>query len=202
MQNNHLRTECSHYLFQQPFSESRAVASELLKSFKTSGAVAFSSPRLVKKIISNIDFSHATRIIELGPGNGRITDDLLHLMRQDATLYAFEVNAAFCKDLEKLQDKRLQVYNESAAHIKDHIRDDPHNGITYIVSSIPFGILPESECDRIMKAIHEIADKQTIFIQYSYSIIQYRRYKKYFPHVKVQFELINIPPAFVFIGKQ
>ncbi|MEO6168126.1 MAG: rRNA adenine N-6-methyltransferase family protein [Chitinophagales bacterium] len=178
------------------------MASELLKSFKTSGAVAFSSPRLVKKIISNIDFSRATRIIELGPGNGRITDDLLHLMRKDAILYAFEVNKAFCQDLEKLNDKRLKVFNESAAHIQDFISDDPHGGITYIVSSIPFGILPEVECDKIMKSIHGVSDKQTIFIQYSYSIIQYRRYKKYFPHLKVQFELINIPPAFVFIGRQ
>lgn len=178
------------------------MASELLKSFKTSGAVAFSSPRLVKKIIKNIDFSKATRIIELGPGNGRITDDLLHHMRKDAMLYAFEVNKAFCQDLEKLNDKRLKVFNESAAHIKDFISDDPHHGITYIVSSIPFGILPETECDKIMKSIHEVSDKETIFIQYSYSIIQYRRYKKYFPHLKVQFELINIPPAFVFIGRQ
>jgi phospholipid N-methyltransferase len=45
-----------------------------------------------------------------------------------------------------------------------------------------------------------VSDATTVFIQYSYSIIQYRRFKKYFSKVKVQFEPINIPPAFVFIG--
>lgn len=183
-------------------TEIQALASELLKSFRTSGAVAFSSPRLVKKIIGNIDFSQASRIIELGPGNGCITTDLLQLMRIDATLYAFEVNKKFCDDLELLKDPRLKVYNESAAHIREHVGYDSHDGITYIVSSIPFGILPEAECDKIMHSIHEISDEKTTFIQYSYSIIQYRRYKKYFPQLKVQFELINIPPAFIFIGRQ
>lgn len=177
------------------------MASELLKSFRTSGAVAFSSPFLVKKIVKNIDFSHATRIIELGPGNGRITDDLLHLMRKDAMLYAFEINAAFCKDLENLKDERLNVFNESATHIKEHIAADPLHGITYIVSSIPFGILPEPECRAIMKAIDDVSDAATVFIQYSYSILQYRRFKKYFPHIKIQFEWVNLPPAFVFIAR-
>jgi phospholipid N-methyltransferase len=175
------------------------LASELLKSFKTSGAVAFSSPRLVKKIIRNIDFKKADRIIELGPGNGRITQDMLSKMRPDTVLYAFEVNKAFCKELEEIGDKRLRVFNESAANIKPFIDDHLHWGITYIVSSIPFGILPEEECDRIMEAISDVSDSKTVFIQYSYSIIQYRRYKRYFPKVRVQFELINIPPAFIFI---
>ena len=175
------------------------MASELLKSFKTSGAVAFSSPRLVNKIISNIDFEEADRIIELGPGNGRITDDLLHHMKPGALLYAFEVNKAFCKELEAIGDPRLKVFNESAEHIKDFIGAPAGKNKTYIVSSIPFGILPEDECDRIMAAILDVSDSNTIFIQYSYSIIQYRRYKKYFPKVNVQFELINIPPAFVFV---
>lgn len=192
--------EYSRLLFTLP--EIDTLSSELLKSFKTSGAVAFSSPRLVKRIIKNIDFSHASRIIELGPGNGRITDDLLHLMRKDAMLFAFEVNKSFCDDLEKLNDPRLKVFNESAAHIREFVGSDTHDGITYIVSSIPFGILPESECDKIMQSIHDISDEKTTFIQYSYSLIQYRRYKKYFPHLKVQFELINIPPAFVFVGRQ
>jgi phospholipid N-methyltransferase len=175
------------------------LASELLKSFKTSGAVAFSSPRLVKKIIKNIDFKRADRIIELGPGNGRITSDLLEKMRPAAVLYAFEVNKAFCKELEGIGDKRLKVFNESAADIRQFIDGHRHRGITYIVSSIPFGILPEEECDRIMEAIRDVSDSGTVFIQYSYSIIQYRRYKKYFPKVRMQFELINIPPAFIFI---
>jgi len=175
------------------------LATELLKTFKTSGAVAFSSPQLVNKIIGNINFEKAERIIELGPGNGKITEELLRHMNADANLVALEINKAFCNELEQIGDKRLKVFNESAERIRDFMGAAPKEGLTYIVSSIPFGILPEEECDKIMSAIRDVSDTNTTFIQYSYSIIQYRRYKRYFSKVKVQFELINIPPAFVFV---
>lgn len=178
------------------------MASGLLKSFKTSGAIAFSSPRLVNRIIRNIDFEQASCIIELGPGNGRITTDILQRMKMNCTLYAFEINTEFVEELDQINDPRLKVFNESAEHINEFITHQHSQGTTYIVSSIPFGILPEDECDRIMQAIDEFSDKDTYFIQYSYSIIQYRRFKKYFPKIKVQFELINIPPAFIFVCRK
>ncbi len=176
--------------------------SELLRSFKTSGAVAFSSHRLVRRIIRNINFKNAGCIIELGPGNGRITKELLHYMRPNSVLYAFEVNEAFCVDLEKIGDSRLKIINKSASTIKDFVSSTPFPSKNYIISSIPFGILSEDECEQIMRAIYDVSDKHTTLIQFSYSLIQYRRLKKYFRKVKVQFEPINIPPAFVFVCKK
>ena len=114
-------------------------------------------------------------------------------------LYAFEVNPVFCTELEQIGDQRLKIFCESAARLPDFIEPASKKGVTYIVSSIPFGILPEEECDRIMNAIYTVSNIATVFIQYSYSIIQYRRFKKYFSKVRVQFEPINIPPAFIFV---
>ncbi|MBA2406746.1 MAG: ribosomal RNA adenine dimethylase [Chitinophagales bacterium] len=176
--------------------------SELLKTFKTSGAVAFSSHRLVRRIIRNINFKNAGCLIELGPGNGRITKELLRGMRSDAILYAFEVNKAFCIELAKIADPRLKVINKSASDIKEFVSSIKFPAKNYIISSIPFGILPETECEQIMRAIYYASDKHTTLIQFSYSLIQYRRFKKYFSKVKVQFEPINIPPAFVFVCKK
>jgi len=153
-------------------------------------------------MISNIDFDKADRIIELGPGNGKITVELLNHMRKDTALYAFEINKAFSKQLQVVGDSRLKVFNKSAEYINEIEPGGEKNKKTYIVSSIPFGILPEAECDRIMNAIQEISDSKTVFIQYSYSIIQYRRFKKYFRKVRVQFELFNIPPAFIFVCRK
>jgi len=175
---------------------------ELIKNFKTAGAVTHSSSRLVKRIIDNIDFENTKYLIELGPGNGSITVELLNHMKNDANLWAFEINKAFCELLESIGDRRMKVINESAEYLTKFINPQMVPGKKYIVSSIPFGILPEAQCDRIMEEIDSISDKDTVFIQYSYSFTQYRRFRKYFPKLKTQFELINIPPAFVFVGRK
>jgi phospholipid N-methyltransferase len=90
--------------------------------------------------LATSDFSKAGRIIELGPGNGRITNNLLQYMEQETTLYAFEVNPVFCRELKQIEDKRLKVFCESAARLKHFVNGHAKWGITYIVSSIPFGI--------------------------------------------------------------
>ena len=66
---------------------------EAVKNYKTSGTVVPSSKYLANKMLKDIDFSSAKLIVELGPGNGVITHDILKKLSPDATLICFELLA-------------------------------------------------------------------------------------------------------------
>ncbi|MSQ79588.1 MAG: hypothetical protein EXR21_07930 [Flavobacteriaceae bacterium] len=167
----------------------------LLGNYRTSGAIAFSGKALVNCMVNKVDFDKAKVIVEFGPGNGCITRELLKRMRPDAVLYTFEVNKFFCDELNIWNDKRMTVVNDvaqsAAAHL-DGLQPD------YIVSALPFGIFSESLCQEIMESIQQLSLPKTRFVQFSYSPVQRNRYSKVFKHIKMDFTLMNIPPAFVF----
>ena len=69
---------------------------------KTSGTIIPSSRFLVKKMLYEIDFSKADVIVELGPGNGVITKNILKKLHAKAVLICFEINDSFYNELQKI----------------------------------------------------------------------------------------------------
>ena len=75
-----------------------------LKERKQIGSLMPSSRFLVKKMCRKIDFSTATNIIELGPGTGVFTKEILNMARKDAKIFVFELNEDF---FELLSQKKF-----------------------------------------------------------------------------------------------
>lgn len=168
---------------------------ELLKKWKTTGAVSFSSSFLVDKMIKCIDFRKAKIIVELGAGNGCITKKLLNNMRKDAVLISLEINEEFCTHLAKtIDDDRLQIVCGDAIETLKNLGFEPD----YIVSSIPFKVLPKKDRALLIKAIKDASNSKTVFVQFSYFISMYSFLKDNFIKVKIDFTPLNLPPAFVF----
>ncbi len=168
---------------------------ELLKKWKTTGAVSFSSSFLVDKMIKCIDFSKAKVIVELGAGNGCITRKLLANMREDAVLISLEINDEFCTLLDKsIDDKRLNIVCGDAIKLLK----DMDVEIDYIVSSIPFKVLSKIERAQLMASIKMASSLKTIFVQFSYFISMYSFFRHNYRKVNVGFTALNLPPAFVF----
>jgi len=89
-----------------------------VKSLKTSGTVTPSSKFLAKKMIKNIDFSSCKILVELGPGNGVITNQILKKLQPDSHLVCFEVNETFYENLKKINHPQLTVLKVSAEQIQ------------------------------------------------------------------------------------
>ena len=70
---------------------------EGLKNIKTVGTISRSSKSLCKGAIKHVNFEEADLIVELGAGDGVITEHILKNMKKDAKLLAFEVNENFCQ---------------------------------------------------------------------------------------------------------
>ncbi|MBP7821270.1 MAG: hypothetical protein KA010_00010 [Saprospiraceae bacterium] len=177
---------------------------EGIKNFMTVGSVTPSSKFLCKEMISPIDFSVATNLVEIGAGDGVITTFILERMRPDAVLVAFEVNKVFYDKLTKINDPRLIVIFDSAENVEHHtsIHFGGHHKVDAIVSALPFVILPEELTQSILQSCKKSLTRGGLFIQYHYSIFLKKLYKNTFGNVRMIFEPLNIPPAVIFVSKK
>lgn len=173
-----------------------------VKNMKTRGTIAPTSKYTSKKMLSNIQFDKANIIVELGAGDGSITQYILEQMHPDAKLLSFEIDKSLCAVFEeKFDDPRLHVINDSAENVKDYLSDFGVSHADYVVSGIPFVMLPEELGDKILELSKSILKPDGRFIQFHYSTIPKKRYQRIFDEVDIKLEVRNLPPAFVFVCK-
>lgn len=174
---------------------------ELIKSIFSSGAISYSSKYLTKQILNNIDFTKAKIIIELGSGNGCITKELLANLSNDCILISIELNANFEQYLKPISDRRFIYKIDSAENLSIILKELGVQKVDYIISSLPFKIIPDNVEKRIYEQINKISNKELIFIHYSYFHSQKKKLQNLFQQIKVSYEMLNLPPAFLFICK-
>lgn len=172
---------------------------ESVKNYKTSGTIAPSSRFLAKKMLKKIDFSKANVLIELGPGNGAITERILKKLHPESVLICFEINDAFYGELLKIKHKQLIVLKSSAENILTEIEKLGFTEVDHIISSLPLTIIPKEISENILKESYKTLKIKGTFIQYQYSLTYYRSLKNVFKDkISLDFEPLNIPPAFVY----
>lgn len=168
---------------------------EALRSFKSTGAIASSSPALVNRLIEPIPPKQALTVIELGPGEGCVTQALLHRLGAGATLTAFEINSVFVNKVREIEDPRLRVLALGAEQMGAFFAPE---SVDYIVSSLPLSMIPKEVKGLILEQVQLVLKPSGQFIQYQYALQDYMLLNRYFGNVSVQFTLANLPPAFVY----
>ena len=174
-----------------------------VKNIKTSGTIAPSSRFLAQKMLKRIDFTTSKVIVELGPGNGVITHQILKKISPDAQLICFEVNDDFYNHIKKINHPRLTVLKVSAEDIEIELQKIGHTKACHIVSSLPLSIIPKEISHSILENSLRVLKKNGTFIQYQYSLTYYKYLKTVFKDaISLDFEVLNIPPAFVYRCKK
>ncbi len=173
--------------------------SEVLKSGGTIGALSPSSSFLAEKMLKPIHFNEAKCIVEFGPGTGVFTHKLLEQMSPDSKLLSFEINPAFYEELQKITDNRLVLINDSAERIDHYLTLHQLEKADYIVSSLPFAMIPDEVVDSILEKSIKVLSAKGKFIQFQYSLNALSKLKALYSKVKINFTFLNLPPAFVFI---
>ncbi len=175
---------------------------ESFKNLKTVGTVTRSSKSLCKGMVKHVDFNNATVLVELGAGDGVITEFILAKMRPDAVLLSFEVNHKFCEILREIGDDRLIVVEDSAEHLEHHLNKINETEIDAVISAIPFVSLPDELGYSIVTTCRNLLKDGGRYIQVHYSLLAKKIYDKVFGNVDVNFVPINIPPAFVLVSEK
>ena len=178
---------------------------KFLKTFfserKQVGAVAPSSRFLVKKMCDKVDFQTADVIIELGPGTGVFTKEIILRAKPTAKIFVFELNEDFYRLLAtKFTDKRIILVNESAEHMEAILKAHQTDAADVIISSLPLTVIPEPIKSNIIKAAHSVLKIKGLYIQYQYSLSAKKLLESFFGKLNLKFSLINLPPAFIYVG--
>lgn len=171
---------------------------EGIRNLRSTGSVAPSSRFLCRRIAEKIDPAKARTVVELGPGDGVITRYILDRLAPDARLLIFEINEVFVEKLRSmLHDPRLVLIHDSAENMGTHFAQHGIREVDYIVSGIPFVMLPESLAEGITRECRAWLRPGGQFIQFHYSPLLVSFYRRVFGNVDVDLIALNIPPALV-----
>ncbi|AOE50281.1 class I SAM-dependent methyltransferase [Kangiella sediminilitoris] len=167
-----------------------------LKNLKSTGSVARSSKFLAKNLAKQIP-SDARTVIELGAGDGIITKQLLAHMPENATLTAYEISEQLLPLLERIDHPRFKLRHGSAMEI---IQDFAVDSVDCLVSCLPLALFPVEMKHELLSHIKAVLKPNGTFLQYQYWLSDKALIKEYFPHLKLNWVPLNIPPSFVYTG--
>lgn len=166
-----------------------------LRHFIKIGSVFPSSRFLAKRMVKGINSSI---VLELGPGTGVFTEEILKKLPSNGLLISIESNEAFVNYLSgKINDKRLKLYNGDALQLNSILKENGINKVDCIISGLPLGHFNKELKSKILNEIKDGLSDNGVYIQFEYFLAGIKSIKRFFPNVKLSLELLNIPPAFV-----
>lgn len=177
-----------------------------LKNPREIGAICSSSKRLGKVITHNIGIEQAKYIVEIGPGFGVFTHEILKKKPKDSIFFALENNPKIAHILKKkIGSGGCEVLNENAIHILDIMRARSITSLDVVVSGLPWAIFSDEEQDTLLSCIYESLDNYGCFATFAYILPtpQARLFRKklyrYFQQVTISNVVWkNFPPAYVY----
>ena len=179
--------------------EALAMLMNFLKNPKEVGSITPSSKYLTNEIINNIDFKNSRNFVELGPGLGTFTKDILKKASKDSKIICFEVNKEFCDHLNKnYADRRLIIINAGAENMRENLDKMGMGNADFIVSGLPFRNFSSAKKKKILSQVKSCMDKRARFILFQYTGSLEKMLGSYFGSIKKTSVTLNIPPCFVY----
>jgi phospholipid N-methyltransferase len=173
------------FLFRQFFRDPRVAA---LKS---------TSPYLVRRICSRLNLRERRVVVELGPGTGCFSRELLEQLSPNSKLLLIETNPEFADVLGRIREPRLRVVCGSAVYLKDFLHRSGQSRADVVLSGIPFSYYSEDATMRLLGDIREVLTGGGVFLAYQSSAHLEKYLKRVFPRVRVERQVFHIPPLVV-----
>lgn len=174
-------------------------ARNFFKNPRMLGSVIPSSKYLISQLLRDVDWQRARVIVELGPGVGTISREILKRMRPDAVLVVFEINDDFVKHLrQNFHDPRLRVQHRSGAEVNEALRELGLGKADYAIAGIPFSIMTDADRMGVLRNCKEALVPGGAMLVYQFSSKVRIDLEKLYGRVHRLFEPRNILPAHVF----
>ena len=189
----------THRASSRPTSPIALFARNLFRHPTMLGAVVPCSPFLVNDMLAAVDWTRAKVVVEYGPGIGNITEEILKRLSPDGTLIVIELNQEFADYLRhRVRDPRVHLVRTSASHVREVLAGLGLPHADYIISSLPFGAMPGSVRQHIMRETRSALRADGVFVAYQYSGVMLPFLRSCFRSVEQGFQPFNIPPARIF----
>lgn len=159
-----------------------------------------SSRYLIDKCLQPIDFDQAEVILEFGVGDGCITEEILQRAKPTTKIIAIEINENLYQyGKEKFSNHANLYLHFGSALVFDKLLET--YGITsvdFIVSSLPLSLFKQKDIEELFDKIPHHLSVGGAFIQYQYSIGKLQYLKSVFSKVRIDYTILNTPPALIF----
>jgi phospholipid N-methyltransferase len=187
----------------EKISNSLTFARQAVTGFVKTGAVMPSSNFLAKRMIKPIHWHKDIVIVELGAGTGSFTKEIIKHLPKSGRLLAFEINSEFAQKLKKeFVDDRILIIEDDASKLSEHLNKLGIKGADYVVSGIPLGNFSRKTKWSILNAVTRGLKEGGLYIQFQYFLASILTIKRFFPKIRISYEVRNVPPAFVIVGKK
>jgi phosphatidylethanolamine/phosphatidyl-N-methylethanolamine N-methyltransferase len=164
------------------------------------GALAPSGPRLATLMVRHIDLEPGDVVVELGPGTGVFTRELLARGVPPQNLILVETNPHFASYL-RAEFPGVHVANADALDLAKILKPLGHSQVRKIVSGIPFRSIKAADRKLIAKAIATALAPGGKLAQFSYfnsaPLPKATAAEVGLTGKRVGLALNNVPPAFV-----
>ena len=180
---------------------------EFLKGFlrnpKEVGSVVPSSRFLTRRVLECGAVDKARMIVELGPGTGVFTGEILKRMRPNAKLVAVEINPTFVRMLRSnYPDPRLSVYEGSASDLEKALIEAGTSQADLVVSGIPFSTLAHETRRATLEAARRVLGPGGYFVAYQVRSHVRRFAEPVFGPGETHREFLNLPPMRIYVWQR
>ena len=149
---------------------------ECRRHFRSTGSILPSSPFLARALAAQLrGIRSAGRILEVGPGTGSVTKEILRHLLPDDRLDAVEINGHFAALVRgRLENEWFFLYRPRQVQvIHSAVEDLPGEGIyDYIVSGLPLNNFPVSMVRSIFRAYTRLLKPGGILSYYEYVLLR------------------------------
>jgi len=192
----------------RPKSKGRLVFfREFFRSPAQLGSMFASGKPLSRKMVEGIGIDKARAVVELGPGPGPVTQQILARIQPGCRFVAIERNPELAQALGK-RFPRLTIHEDDAANIAGICEDEGilRGTVDCVVSGLPFLLFPEPLQRKILTEIKSVLRPGGYLAQVTLGaevLPNTRKFRKlleeFFPGVKRAGPVLaNMPPAFVY----
>ncbi|MFN3649175.1 MAG: class I SAM-dependent methyltransferase [Armatimonadota bacterium] len=150
---------------------------EAVRDFHTTGAVAPSSPMLSRAVAGNLPQrpSNELRILEVGPGTGPVTAEIVKRLDGGGRLELWEISPSFCDVLRKkaTEDPDYRKLGDRLSVHEGDVRDLPKQPTyDYIVAGLPYSNFEPEEVQGFLNHFRDISKSGGILLWYEYVAVR------------------------------
>jgi phospholipid N-methyltransferase len=180
---------------------------EFLKGFlrnpREVGSIVPSSRFLTRRVLNCGRAARARVIVELGPGTGVFTREILGRMPADGKLVAVEISPDFVSVLRReFRDPRLTIYEGSSTDLEKALAEAGEECADLVVSGVPFSTMERGAGRRTLEAAKRVLSERGCFVAYQFRSHVRRFAEPVFGPAETHSGFWNLPPMRIYVWKR
>lgn len=176
--------------------ERRLFLLNFLKNPVRNASVVPSSKVAGRAIIAGIDWSKVETVVELGPGPGTFTKEILNACKPGTNVVLIDLEESYVKLLRNKFGSQVTVFHDSAHRMNEILKELNLSKADLIISSLPF--LQKQIHLKIYDAILKQTDNGAVYRFFTYMPPVMKWHYRDLPLHKVKFVLKNLPPMWIY----